>query len=612
MIYDLSVIVPARNEEWLSLTVDTVLTAARAKTEVLVVLDGAWANPPLEQRPHLTIIHHNVSIGQRAACNEAARVSKAKYVCKLDAHCMVGDGFDVKLIEHSQPDWVQVPLLYNLRVFHWRCLRCNNQTDQGPQPTRCNSCKKGRNFDRVVIWKPKDGTWWQCGQCWQVQQSSERKPTCGKCNVPLRSLGRRATDYMNFNSQLQFKYGGKPQWVSDQIGDINDTMSLLGACFFMERDYYWKIGFNDEKYGSWGAQGSETAMKTWLSGGRLVVNKGTWYSHLFRTQPGFSFPYANPGADRAYSRAREVWYGNSWSQQVHPLSWLVEKFAPIPGWHTPHKDAPNHQAILDQVMTAGEKFYAERGLMHQSKIVTATAKPSKGICYYTDSRLDESIAEAVRNQLQKAVNGHSIVSVSLKPLDFGNNIVLGLERSALSMFQQILAGLSELDTDCVFLCEHDFIYASEHFQFTPPNNDIFYYNEHTYKVDAETGQAVFYYTKQTSGLCADRQLLIDHYRRRIERVEKNGFTRAMGFEPGTHRPPRGIDNFKAERWMSKIPNVDIRHKLNLTESRWSTEKFRNPQSCLGWKLVDEIPYWGKTKGRFSEWLIDVREGRIDL
>jgi hypothetical protein len=30
--------------------------------------------------------------------------------------------------------------------------------------------------------------------------------------------------------------------------------------------------------------------------------------------------------------ARETFFNNAWSQQVHPLSWLVEKFWPVKGW----------------------------------------------------------------------------------------------------------------------------------------------------------------------------------------------------------------------------------------------------------------------------------------
>ena len=95
---DLSVLIPARNEMWLRRTVEDVLSNIRGNTEVIVVLDGAWAEPQLVPHERVTVIHRPESIGQRAATNEAARVSTAKYVMKLDAHCMVGEGFDVKLL----------------------------------------------------------------------------------------------------------------------------------------------------------------------------------------------------------------------------------------------------------------------------------------------------------------------------------------------------------------------------------------------------------------------------------------------------------------------------------------------------------------------------------
>lgn len=49
-------------------------------------------------------------------------------------------------------------------------------------------------------------------------------------------------------------------------------------------------------YGSWGNQGIEVACKTWLSGGRVLVNHNTWYAHMFRTQGAeFGFPYPQSG-----------------------------------------------------------------------------------------------------------------------------------------------------------------------------------------------------------------------------------------------------------------------------------------------------------------------------
>ena len=65
-----------------------------ADTEVIAICDGYWPDPPVVDHPKVTIVHHTKSIGQRAATNEGARISQAKYVMKLDAHCTVDKGFD--------------------------------------------------------------------------------------------------------------------------------------------------------------------------------------------------------------------------------------------------------------------------------------------------------------------------------------------------------------------------------------------------------------------------------------------------------------------------------------------------------------------------------------
>ncbi len=540
---DLSVLIPARNEMFLARTVQDVLENMRGDTEVIVVFDGQWAVPgfELEQHPKVTVIYNAESKGQRGATNQAARLSTAKYIMKLDAHCSLDEGFDVKLMADCQPDWTVIPKMYNLHAFNWVCNHCKHETYQGFTPEKCTKCSSAVGFTRKMVWKPR-----------------------------LHKM----TDAWRFDRDLHFQYWGDYKRRPESKGEIVDVMCNLGACWFMERKRYWELDGLDEKHGSWGQMGVEISCKSWLSGGRQVVNKKTWYAHMFRTQGGdFGFPYPLSGGavDKARKYSRDLWTNDRWPKAKRPFTWIIEKFAPVPGWED-----------------------------------VAPGKPmTKGAVYYTDSRLDEPLASAVRMRLQHSLNGHKLVSVSLKePVDLGLNITLPLERGTLTMFRQILAGLEALDTEVAFLCEHDVLYHPSHFEFSPPRQDVYYYNENTYKVDAKTGKAVFYYTKQTSGLCASRQLLIQHYRARIARCEHEGFTRAMGFEPGCHRPPRGVDDFKAERWMSPFPNVDVRHNKNLTESRWDPKDFRNSKACQGWKEVTEIPGWGVVTGRFNDFLAE--------
>jgi len=531
---DLSIIIPARNEQFLKKTIDDLLQNIEGDTEIIAVLDGAWADPPVPQHEKVTIIYHPKSIGQRAAQNEAAKISQAKYLMKVDAHCAFDKGFDVKMMQEMQDDWTMVPVMKNLHAFDWVCAFCGYRQYQGPKPGQCPECT-GVVFEKDVVWIAKPSP--------------------------------NSTSY-RFNKELHFKYFG--EYKARQIGDIVDTMSLQGSCFMCTREKYWELELCDESWGSWGQQGTEVALKTWLSGGRVVCNKTTWYAHMFRTQSGWKWPYPAPGKSqqRARSISQDIFLNDKWPKAVHTFQWLIDKFAPVPDW-TEGMPAPKPKR---------------------------RRRPPKGVVYYTDNQIDEKMMTACQKQILRGIKEKHVVSVSLKPLDFGTNIHLPLERGYLAMFKQILAGLEASTADVIFLCEHDILYHPSYFDFIPPRKDAFYYNLNVWKVRIEDGHALKVDDcKQTSGLCAWRELLLEHYRKRVKRVEKEGYKRNMGFEPGTHSPPVGIDSYKAESWMSKYPNIDIRHDRNLTANRWRKDQFRNQKYTIGWTESDEVPGWGNTK-----------------
>ena len=557
---DLSILIPARNEMFLAQTVKDILENIEGDTEVIVVCDGNWPEPPIEDHARVNMIYHSESIGQRAATNEAARISTAKFIMKADAHCAFDKGFDVKLMEKFDYNWTIIPRMFNLHAFDWGCVKCKHRVYQGPVPTKCDQCDNTTEFERVIVWKPRRN-----------------------CRA----------DFMRFDNELHFKYWREFERRPESKADFAPTMSLLGACWMLHRQRYWDIDGLDESHGSWGQMGTELACKTWLSGGELLVNKKTWFSHLFRTQAGFGFPYPNPGVNAARKRSRDLWLENTWPKALHPLSWMLRKFYPIPEWSDEDIER------LEQK----NNFSPSTTIMTPAAATTVkTTELSKGCVYYTDNRLDKTIQLAVQNQIESCCHGYDIVSVSLAPLEFGRNFVIDAERGNLTMFQQILRGVEECQADIVFFTEHDILYHPSHFEFIPPRDDVFYYNENTWKVDVETGQSVFYYTKQVSGCCAYRKLMVEHYRKRVERVATEGFTRSMGFEPGCHQFPRGIDYRTAERWMSATPNIDLRHKNNLTQSRWRQDQFRSQRSCRGWTLADEVPGWGMMKGKIQELL----------
>ena len=519
---DLSILIPARNEMFLKHTVEDILNNMRGDTEIIVALDGQWANPPIKDHERVTILYFPESIGQRAAQNQAARISRAKYVMKVDAHCAFDEGFDVKMVEEMQDNWTMVPIMKNLHVFDWVCEKCGERWYMGPDPKKCknDSCDSDK-FRREMVWKPKRG----------INSTSYR-----------------------FNRELRFKYFG--QYKAKQKGDIVETMSLQGSCFMCTREKYWGLDLCDESWGSWGQQGTEVALKTWLSGGRVVCNKKTWYAHMFRTRAGFNWPYPPPGKSQRRARkiSQDLFLNDKWPKATRKLQWLVDKFKPVPDWH---------------------------GL-------------TKGVLYYTDNTLDEKIWNRCKQQLKDAAGQLPITSVSLKPIEFGKNIVFEGKRGHLTLFKQILAGLEAMKAEIVFFAEHDVLYHKSHFDFVPPSRKKYYYNVNVWKVRVKDGHALKVDNcKMTSGLCAYRDLLIKHYKKRIEMVEKNGFSRKMGFEPGTHNRKQRVDDVGARSWESKVPNLDLCHNTNFTKRRWKKSEWRNQKYTKGWTEAKRVPGWRK-------------------
>lgn len=339
---DLSVLIPARNEIYLDITVKNILENIRGKTEILVGLDGEWADPAIEDDERVTILYHNKSVGQRAVINDLAKLSKAKYVMKIDAHCKVDEGFDVKMVEAmgDHKDWTMIPALYNLHGFDWKCKKCGGTWYQSPPPTQCYmpgesrkknpNCDNTTDFEKVMVWR--------------------------------RRKSRRSEHY-RFDRNLKFQYHGvRKKHPGNNNKMIVETMSAQGSCFMLTRDKYWELDICDEEFGSWGQQGTEVACKTWLSGGRLVTNKKTWYSHLFRTQGGgFGFPFPLSGRQVQHARdySKELFLNNTWDKQVKPLSWLIEKFKPLPEWHD-GKD----KKMLDKVQKEGVLFERRNAKAH--------------------------------------------------------------------------------------------------------------------------------------------------------------------------------------------------------------------------------------------------------
>jgi len=213
----------------------------------------------------------------------------------------------------------------------------------------------------------------------------------------------------------------------------------------------------------------------------------------------------------------------------------------------------------------------------------------KGILYYSDNQVDEKVDLLCREYI--AMSGLPITSVTLKPTDFGHNFVSPTPKSYQTLFENILLGLENMTEDIVFFCEADVLYHPCHFGFEPKGHDTIYYNGNYWVIRMSDGFAVHYDMGPLSGLCAFRDILLTHYRERVEYVRAHGFSYEVGFEPMTHRRMKWSNMYDMERFYPPYPNLDLYHGNNLTRRKWAPEKFRTRPKFWTESTIHNIPGW---------------------
>lgn len=265
------------------------------------------------------------------------------------------------------------------------------------------------------------------------------------------------------------------------------------------------------------------------------------------------------------------------------------------------------------------------------------------IIYYSDNSLDDKISRLCIDHLIVASRCTPIISVTHKPIKLGTNICVGeIGRSHLSMYSQILAGVEAAQTKYVSLVEHDCLYSPEHFNWQPPQDDVFYYNLNVWFVKWSTGEYFYKRRRVLSQLICSREICLKAIQDKVWLL-KHGYMIRKGVagacEPGclsdkeafveaayceadwlkTHdikdiktEPPqlqavtqepgvcdeRGVYRsvlgqfkdlgkeigvWKADTFRTELPNIDIRHTTNFSKSR-------RPKD-----VVYELPYWGSFK-----------------
>ena len=263
----LSVIIPSRNEPYLNKTVNDILTKAMAKVEVIVVLDGYWPDEIVDD-DRVRYIHYSDARGMRNGINMGIEVSDGEYIMKCDAHVMFDEGFDIILKASCNPGYVVVPRRKRLDPQKWAVI------EDGRPPVDYEY------IDSVDL----HGIRWE-------EKAEERKDV-----------------------------------------EIDDIISAQGSCWFTTRKHLEKIGELDEtNYGSFFLEFQELSFKTWAIGGRVIVNKKTWYAHWHKTE-GRGYTLGKNEREIAKNFILKWKDGNAWDKQEIPFNEILERFLPMPGW----------------------------------------------------------------------------------------------------------------------------------------------------------------------------------------------------------------------------------------------------------------------------------------
>lgn len=220
----LSVIIPSYKDPLLHKTIDSLLTNATGEIEIIPVLDGYWPVEPLPTDERVKVLHLGKNVGMRRAINAGIAISQGEFIMRTDEHCAFGKGYDEILTSSCKTNWIVTPRRYFLDPIKWEIM------DIPPV-----------DFMKLKI--------------------------------------NRVSDTVR-------KFAGVES-PGDDSQPIQESMAMQGSCWVMHRSWWDKIigELQNEGYGPHYQDSHEMVFKTWIAGGKLMVNKNTWHAHKHRDFP---------------------------------------------------------------------------------------------------------------------------------------------------------------------------------------------------------------------------------------------------------------------------------------------------------------------------------------
>lgn len=254
----LSVVIPSYKDPFLFKTIQSILDNSKLgdQLEVIAVFDGYYpASDVIIQDPRVRYVHLGKNRGMRGAINAGVAVAQGEFLMRTDEHCMFAPGFDVEMVNACQPNWIMTAKRFFLDPVKWEVM-------QDIEPFI---------YEKLRIRSNEDGS--------DMKFEGQRWPRRDK---------ERADIMIDETSAFQGSFWVMPhQWWKDVIKELQT-----------------------EGYGPHLQDSHEMHFKTWQAGGKVMINKNTWYAHKH-----YSFSRThnngteeNPAeADKSFKYALDTW-----------------------------------------------------------------------------------------------------------------------------------------------------------------------------------------------------------------------------------------------------------------------------------------------------------------
>lgn len=271
-----SVIIPGRCEDYFQQTIDAALERAAGEVEVIAIIDGYEPDPPLTATDdRVKLIKLDNAIGQRAAYNLGVRESSGQYVMKIDAHAMMGPGYDEILKTRCPPETVVLPEMRRLNPHIWQ------------------------DKPRGHVWFMYFGLDMYC-HYWRPYR---RRPAA-KAEYPEVMTGQGSCWFTT------------REW-NDHIGLLDEAVGSWG-----------NVGI-EVSLRTWLCGGSQILNRqTW---------QAHWFRKDEGGFP-YPMSGRNVARAHRYTKENYYFKDDAFENQTRPFHWLIEKFSPVPGWEAYEHD----------------------------------------------------------------------------------------------------------------------------------------------------------------------------------------------------------------------------------------------------------------------------------